>query len=82
MTPSRLFNPPPHISASVSITEIFDGTEETSSGVSEMESLQESIIEDLSTDPTLKPKIATGRRRIGGTSSLLDDYQDGGYHEA
>ena len=58
---------------------MFEGTEETSSGVSEMESLQESIIEDLSTDPMLKPVIATGRRRIGGTSSLLNDYRDGEY---
>ena len=60
---------------------MLDGTEETSSGVSELESLWESIIEDLSTDPTLGPVIATGKRRIGG-SSILNDYQDGEYHEA
>lgn len=58
---------------------MFDGTEETSSGVSELESLQESIIEDLSTDPAVRPMIATGKRRIGG--SILNDYQGGRYHK-
>ena len=60
---------------------MLDGTEETSSGVSELESLRESIIEDLSTDPMSKPTIATGKRRIDGSGSRLNDYQGGGYHD-